>query len=73
MEKFSKKTKIVSFSILHIVWKFQLDQTNNKEMGGKGGPQGVQIWLFSMFIFIIYSFIYLIHSYFQILLVCEEC
>ena len=42
-------------------------------MGGKEGPQGVQIWLFSMFIFIIYSFIYLIHSYFQILLVCEEC
>ena len=42
-------------------------------MGGKGGPQGVQILLFSMFISIIYSFIYLIHSYFQILLVCEEC
>ena len=39
----------------------------------EGGPQGVQIWLFSMFISIIYSFIYLIHSYFQILLVCEEC
>ena len=44
-----------------------------KKWGGKGGPQRVQIWLFSMLIFIIYSFIYLIHSYFQILLVCEEC
>ena len=72
MEKFSW-TKSVSFSILHIVWKFQWDRINNKEMGGKGGPQGVQIWLFSMFILIIYPFIYLIHSYFQILLVCEEC
>ena len=39
MEKFSR-TKSVSFSILHIVWKFQLDRTNNKEMGGKGVPQG---------------------------------
>ena len=71
MEKFSS-TKSVSFSILHIVWEFQLDRTNNEEMGGKGGPQGVQIWLFSMFIFIIYSFIHLIHHYFPILLVCEE-
>ena len=42
-------------------------------MGGKGVPQGVQIWLFSMLNFIIYLFIYLIHSYFQMLLVCEEC
>ena len=42
-------------------------------MGGKGGPQGVQIWLFSMFICINYSFIYLIYTYFQILLVSEEC
>ena len=72
MENFSW-TKSVSFSILHIVWEFQLDRINNKEIGGKGGPHGVQIWLFSMFIFIIYSFIHLIHSYFQILLVCEEC
>ena len=70
MEKISW-TKSVSFSILYMVWKFQKDQTNNKEMGG--GAKGVQIWLFSMFIFIIYSFIYLIHSCFQILLVCEEC
>ena len=55
MEKFSW-TKSVSFSILHIVWKFQKDR-NNKEMEGKGGKQGVPIWLFSMFIFIIYPFI----------------
>ena len=54
MEKLSW-TKSVSFPILHIVWKFQWDWTNNKEMAGKGGPQGVQIWLFPMFIFIIYS------------------
>ena len=27
----------------YIVWKFQKDRTNNKEMGGKGDPQGVQI------------------------------
>ena len=42
MEKLSE-TKSVSFPILHIVWKFQWDRTNNKEIGGKGGPQGVQI------------------------------
>ena len=53
MEKISG-TKSVSFLILHIVWKFQYDRTNNKEMGGKGGPPGVKIWLFSMFILIIY-------------------
>ena len=41
-------------------------------MEGKGGQQGVQIWLFSMFIFIIYSFIHLIYSNFQIILVYEE-
>ena len=56
MEKFSR-TKSVSISILHIVWKFQQDRTNNKEMEGQRGSTGVQIWLFSMFIFIIYSFI----------------
>ena len=39
----------------------------------KWGAKGVQIGLFSMFIIIIYSFIHLIYSYFQILLVCEEC
>ena len=43
-----------------------------KKWGTKGVHRGVQIWLFSMFILIIYSFICLIHSYFQILLVCEE-
>ena len=43
------------------------------KIGGKGGPEGVQIWLFSLFIFIIYSFIYLMHSYFSILLVCDKC
>ena len=35
-----------------------------------GGPQGVQILHFSMFISL---FIHLIYSYFQILLVYEEC
>ena len=44
-----------------------------KKWGAKGVYRWVQILLFSMFIFIIYSSIYLIHSYFQILLVCEEC
>ena len=58
-------TKSVFFPILHIVWKLQQDRINNNEMGGKGGPQGVQIWFFSMFIFIIYSFIHIIYSYFQ--------
>ena len=42
-------------------------------MEGKGGPQGVQILFFSMFIFIIYSFIHLIYNNLEILLVCEEC
>ena len=38
-----REQKVFFFPILHIVRKFQQDRTNNKEMGGKGGPQGVQI------------------------------
>ena len=70
MEKFSW-TKSVSFSILHIVWKFQLDRTNNKEMGGKGGPN-----LIFFNVYFHYLFIYSSISeefFFPILLVCEEC
>ena len=43
------------------------------KIGGKRSPEGVQICLFSLFIFIIYSFIHLIHNYFPILLVCDQC
>ena len=43
------------------------------KIGDNGGPEGVKIWLFSLFICIMYSFIYPIHSYFPILLVCDEC
>ena len=44
-----------------------------KKWGAKGVHRGSQFDFFSMFIFIIYSFIHRIHHYFPILLVCEEC
>ena len=40
--------------------------------GPRLGAKEVQIFFFSLFIFIIYSFS-LIHNYFPIYLVCEEC
>ena len=50
-------TKSVSFQILHIVWKLQQDRTNNKEMGGKGGPQdGPNLTFFNVYFH--YLFIY---------------
>ena len=44
-----------------------------KKIRGKMSPEGVQICLFSLFIFIIYSFIHLIYNYFPILVACDEC
>ena len=44
-----------------------------KKWGAKGVHRGSKFDFFSMFIFIIYSFIHLIYCNFQILLVCEEC
>ena len=47
-----------------------------KKWGAKGvhrGSTGGPNLTFSMFVFIIHSFIHLIHHNFPILLVCEEC
>ena len=57
MEKFSR-TKNVSFPILYIVWKFQKDRTNNKEMGGqRGSTGGPNLTFFNVYFH--YLFIYL--------------
>ena len=44
-----------------------------KKWGAKGVYRGSKLDFLSMFIYIIYSFIHLIYSNFQIFLVCEEC